>query len=84
MDGAAQTAGVNDAGEHGQAIRCGLGAGAVADAPGDDPVAQLPLGGIVGQRQSWRSFLTCWSCLALVESASSARSPARTSPSGLP
>lgn len=46
--GATQAAGVEDAGEQGEAVRAHRGAGAVADAPGDHVVPQLALGGIVG------------------------------------
>ena len=48
---AALAAGLDDAGERGEGARALGIAGAVAQAPGDDPMAQRPLGGIVGQRQ---------------------------------
>lgn len=44
-------AGVDDAGQQGESAAALVGAGPLAEAPGDDPVPQGPFGFVVGQRQ---------------------------------
>ena len=44
-------AGVDDAGQQGEDLRAGGGAGALADLAGDHPVPQRPLRDVVGQRE---------------------------------